>query len=232
MSHTTRTLYVRNLNQKVTTNKLKNGLERLFNSSGFNVLNIQASKNKRLRGQAFVSFRKDVDIKDVMDALNTEMLFDMPIHLQIAKTDSDGVLQQNLTEKEFQNYIKKQRFQRLHNRNKKTTVNENKRQLDESDENSENSQQITTISNKNKRMKETPNKMMILTLLPNDTTKEMLVDIFSKFKGFLTVNYVSIRHLALIEFQTEQNSIDCRESLGSTLKVGNKTDCLLTFAKK
>jgi RNA recognition motif-containing protein len=223
------TVYVRNLNEKMTCNKLKKALENLFNSSGYKVLDLHTYKNQRLRGQAFVSFDKNVSLEDLMDKLNTEMLYGKPIHLQIAKSNSDFITQKNLNSEQFQLYLEKEKIQRLKKRTKlKEDSSSNKRKLeDRTNDINKNFKQPY-----NKRVKETPNKMMILTSLPDSTDQQVLIDIFSKFTGFLTVNYVSVRHLALIEFQTEETAVECYQELGTKIKVNEKTDCILAFAKK
>ena len=65
MSSPRQTIYVNNLNEKVSINKLKNELQQTFNVCG-KILRISALKTLKLKGQAFITFE---DIPSATKAL-------------------------------------------------------------------------------------------------------------------------------------------------------------------
>ncbi|TID28457.1 hypothetical protein CANINC_002452 [Pichia inconspicua] len=221
------TLYAKNLNEKVSLNKLHDSLKTLFTDAGFQVLHIQACKNLALRGQAYISFNKNVDLNQVIETLNTKLLFDKPIVLQVAKQNSDVVLERFSSHSEYQEFLGKVRKERLDRRSSRIGGEKRKRgELEDKDMNSgENTKKRKVAINT------VPNKMMIITNLSEDVTQKDLIDLLSKYDGFLTANYVSVRHLALIEFESEQDAIKCYKELGSDVMIKGKSS-LLTYAKK
>lgn len=223
----TRTIYVRNLNEKLSSTAIKQKLTTLFQSSGFRIDDVRTHKNLRLKGQAFVILHDSTSVSDFVEKFNTKMLLGKPMNVQVARRDSDEVMRQSLTYKKFDSYLKKERSSRLLKRKEtKLAVANRKRKLDD---------ESTTEDVSNKRMKETekpvPNKIILITSLSKATTEQDLQDIFGVFDGFLNVNLVSARNLALVEFQNEENSILCMNKLGEVVKIKDQ-DCTMVFAKK
>ena len=216
------TVYIRNLNEKVSLKKLEFSLREIFNENGFPVKNIQTCHNIQLRGQAFVVFDDSVELDQVMDTLNTEYVLGKPLHIQRAKKESDLLLKG--TDK-FNEYITKEREERIKRRTGKDNSKKRSHEDDEDVDNDENK------PNK-KRMKEiVPNRILIITELSDEVTQSDLIELFEKYKGFLTANYVSVRHVGLIEFQNESEAVECYKSVGEIPLVKGKK-CSLTFAKK
>lgn len=218
------TAYIRNLNENISLKKLKDGLASFFDKAGYPVEEVQAWRKISLRGQAFVVFKNDVDISKIAEELNTEMLFDKPVHIQPAKTESDVAVVKSKSVSEYEKYLNESRRKRQMMRQKgKDTVIGSKRTL-ETDES-------LPQPKKQRHIETTPNRMMILTELP-PAVKQVDVDVlFGNFKGFLSATHVAARRLALVEFQTEVDAVTCYKSLGSTPEIQNKK-CVLSYAKK
>ncbi|KAH3661686.1 hypothetical protein OGAPHI_006536 [Ogataea philodendri] len=210
-----RTLYVRNLNEKLAPAKLRAALERLFTETGVPVADIRLFKNLRLRGQAFITLSSHNDCLRAIDSLNTKLLYNKPLDMYLAKTNSDLAME---NEPDFDAYLADQRRIRLENRTKKRKL----------------APQTHTTAKKRRlpgaRTSE-PNKILLLTNLPPTTTKDQVVGLFESYTGFLNVNLVQIRNLALVEFRSETESARCLDSLGNSVKI-NGSDCYLQFAKK
>lgn len=227
------TVYIRNLNEKLSITSLKNQLEQLFENSGYKVENIQAHKNIKLKGQAFVSFDKNVNIYQIIAKFNTKMLCGKPMNVKVANSESDIIVKNSKNLKDYNKYLESERQKRLSKREK---VKQNKkRKLEDNDYGNDNDgKQIETDKRVNKKSKhnpEIPNHILIITGLPKDINQEDLTNIFTKFNGFLTINIVQIRQVALIEFQNESNAIECYEELGNEVIVKEKK-CTLAYAKK
>lgn len=225
------TLYIRNLNEKVGLKNLRKEIAKIFLEHGYQTLAIYVCKNLKLKGQAFVSMRDSVDLDQVIEKLQTKLLYGKPMILQHAKTDADLVFKQKLSEEEFDKLVQERRRARQQRRKQKTEEISKKRPRDEGPGENEHvsAKHKKLVTNKEEPV--VPNKMMILTKLPEDITKEEIVSIFDKFGGFFKVNHVKVRKLALVEFQNEQAALECYKRLGPKLEIKEKPDCLLTFAK-
>lgn len=218
------TAYVRNLNEKISLKKLKAGLMSFFGEHGYPVEEVQAWRKIPLRGQAFVVFKETVDIDQIADELNTEFLFDKPIHIQPARAESDLAVSKTQNGEGYEKYIIEARRKRQSLKEKqKLSVVSNKRKLESESE--------TSQPKKPRHVETAPNKTMILTDLPPTCKQSDVDDLFAKFKGFLSATHVAPRKLALVEFQAESDAVNCYKSLGATPEVGGKK-CTLSYAKK
>ena len=85
------TLYLNNLNEKISTKVLKETLRNLFRTYG-TVLDVVAHRNVRMRGQAFVSMaNRDAAARAVKEVKGFP-LYGKPINVQFARTPSDAVV--------------------------------------------------------------------------------------------------------------------------------------------
>jgi len=188
---------------------------------GFSVQEIKLCKNLRLKGQAFVVLKKDTgDSQDLVKSLNTRMMFGKPLHVQHAYKDSDSAIFSNESD---QMLIKLRKERRMKRNTRKVSK---KRSLEE-----DSSSSVPPSDKKRKILSTIPHKILLLTGLPKSVHSNDLNDIFSKFHGFLNANYVSIRNLALVEFETDADATECMKSLGEDPEI-NGVSCNLTFAKK
>ena len=90
-SHAVRTLYIKNLNEKVPLKDLKECLYVLAQRFG-QVLDIKAKRNVVMRGQAFVVFKKKECAKAAKEGLNGFTIFNKAMEVNWAKRDSDFIL--------------------------------------------------------------------------------------------------------------------------------------------
>lgn len=228
----TRTLYLRNINEKVGLGNVKQEISRLFEKEGgFSLEEIYVCKNIQHKGQAFVVLKKPEALDEAVRVLNTRVIFGKPLSVQIAKSDSDVVLKNNKTKDYDLAKLKQQRLDKRNERLKDKTRDSKKRSR-ENDENDTGN--VSGSEGKSKRPKiisTVPNKILIVTGLPKEVKTENLIDIFEKYTGFININYVSVRSLALVEFDNENNSAECMKELGEN-PTFLETVCTMTFAKK
>ncbi|KAG0681999.1 hypothetical protein C6P40_003004 [Pichia californica] len=225
------TIYIRNLNEKISISKLKLELKSLFEDSGFKVHTIQAYGNLKLKGQAFVSFNKDVDINSVIDIFNTKMMYGKPMNVKIANSESDVIVKDSVDSVNYQQYLKTQQKARLLKKQKLIQTNNKRKRDDELDKESneiEDEKLNKKIKTSNKVV---PNHILIITGLPKNAVEQDFNEIFTKFSGFLTINLVIVRQLALVEFKNESDAVECVNKLGNTIKIREK-DCSINYAKK
>lgn len=224
------TVYIRNLNEKLTVSSLRKNLTALFNDAGFRVLDVQACKNLKLRGQAFVSFAGTVDVNSVVETFNTKMVCGKPMNVRVAKAESDLAAEKTLTGEKYKQYIQRHREARLLRRQQeKEKAGSKKRGLDGDDDSPAGGKPASKRTKTQE--KAVPNHILIITGLPKDTQEQDLIDLFTRYSRFLTVNLVLVRQLALVEFQTEENAVECVDELGASVSVKGQT-CTLAFAKK
>ena len=95
----TETVYVNNLNDKVSVNKLKGELESLFRKYG-KIIQITAHKNLKMKGQAFVTFENKTASRAAIQGLQEHELFGKPMHVEYARSNSDNYYRDILKDEE------------------------------------------------------------------------------------------------------------------------------------
>ncbi|KAF1806208.1 RNA-binding domain-containing protein [Mucor lusitanicus] len=84
------TLYVTNLNGRITVEELKLSLYGLFATYG-PILDITAKKTEKMREQAFVVYDNVASATTAKRSLNGFTFFGRPIKIEYAKTKSDAI---------------------------------------------------------------------------------------------------------------------------------------------
>ncbi|GMG20943.1 unnamed protein product [Ambrosiozyma monospora] len=236
------TLYIRNLNERVSKQQLKSSIIELFNTHNLPIRNISIFKNLQLRGQAFVTLHSHADCVRAIDELTTYVLYDKPMDIYFASLNSDVGVKHILKEQDPQNYeekydeyLKNKRPIRLQNRSHYTK----KRSLDESEAGEKKQRVVSSGAGFTNNYsgatvsEEEPNEMLLFTNLPPQTTLDHLNALFDKFNGFLAANLVSPRNLALVEFRSKEESTNCLRELGHSIKLfDDKEVSVLQFAKR
>lgn len=251
------TLYIRNLNENVSKNKLREAITLLFNKIGISIRSITIYSNLQLKGQAFVTLSNRSECDRVISELNTTILFEKPMDIYLAKVNSDNGVKQiidnnnNSTNNDFENYLNSQKQKRLVNRNERLskepylTSSKKRKALDSSSSSSSNidssissSSVIIDSFNSNNTKKpkiidsSTPNHILLLQNLPIDINSNDLYIIFDNFDGLRNINLVNIRNLAFIEFENEYLSNLCLQTLGKNFNIKNDHQVFLSFAMK
>ncbi|KAF5331728.1 hypothetical protein D9611_007722 [Ephemerocybe angulata] len=85
------TLYVNNLNDKITKDELKTQLYALFATYG-KIIDIVALKGKKMKGQAFLVFADLAGATTAMRACEGMLFYDKPLHIAYAKSKSYATL--------------------------------------------------------------------------------------------------------------------------------------------
>lgn len=85
------TLYINNLNEKVSLKIMKETLKNLFKSYGV-VLDIVMHKNLRMRGQAFVAMTSRQAAARAVEEVQGFPLYGKPLNVSFARTPSDAVV--------------------------------------------------------------------------------------------------------------------------------------------
>ncbi|KAG2194977.1 uncharacterized protein EV154DRAFT_40526 [Mucor mucedo] len=84
------TLYITNINGRITVEELKSSLYGLFSTYG-PILDITAKKTQKMREQAFIVYNNVASATTAKRSLNGFTFFDRPIKIEYAKTKSDTI---------------------------------------------------------------------------------------------------------------------------------------------
>ncbi|KAI9476543.1 MAG: hypothetical protein EXX96DRAFT_577522 [Benjaminiella poitrasii] len=84
------TLYITNINSRITVEELKHSLYDLFSTYG-PILDITAKKTEKMREQAFVVYGNAASATTAKRSLNGFTFFEKPLKIEYAKTKSDAV---------------------------------------------------------------------------------------------------------------------------------------------
>jgi RNA recognition motif-containing protein len=93
-------VYVRNLEERVKPEVLKETLRTIFSEYG-NVIDIVAKTNLKAKGQAFVVFDSPESALNAIEEVQGFDLFEKPMHLALARTRSDATVLKTGNEEEF-----------------------------------------------------------------------------------------------------------------------------------
>lgn len=202
-------VYIRNINEKVSINTIKSKLTEIFDKYG-PIQSITAHKNIRMRGQAFVSLESEEKSQQAIKELNGTQLFEKKIEVSFAKSSSNSSVENKLVEKDFNEYLNKRK---LH-----------KEELDKKKEQEPVKKPKIKIENL------PPNKILLVQGLPKDVTQDELMEIFEKYNGFVEVRLVAVRGVAFIEYENDKDAIPAKEgTVDLTIK---DTKPIVNFAKK
>ncbi|KAM7186894.1 putative small nuclear ribonucleoprotein [Rhypophila sp. PSN 637] len=229
------TVYVRNLEERVKPDVLRQSLEAIFGEYG-NIIDIVAKKNLKAKGQAFVVFDNQESALRAIEEIQGFDLFDKPMVLALARTRSDMTIKMTGNEEELD--MHKRRRMAEKDKKKALEAAEEQKRLKRPMPGAPTDGRPT----KNARgagLKPTgpapaavvpdeylpPNRILFVQNLPDGFGKDELVAIFNNFEGFREVRTVPGRSgIAFVEYETEAGAISAKENTaGMPLKNGEKT---------
>ncbi|KAG7664112.1 uncharacterized protein J8A68_002366 [[Candida] subhashii] len=207
------TIYINNLNDKISLTKLKTSLETLFSKYG-TILQITAHKNLKMKGQAFITYESKESSSKAIKELQNYQLFSKPIHISFAKSNSDSY--HKLTNNEPQ----------IEERKRRKEETNLKRDLE-----AKTKKGIKRI--KLEDWKSLPRHNILLIQNLSQDYKIDLSDYFGDFDGFINVRLVKVRNLAFIEFDNSELAEKCLKSVDEKdLKEKFGENVIFSFAKK
>lgn len=211
------TVYVNNLNDKVSLAKLKSSLQEIFAKYG-KVLQITAHDNLKMKGQAFVTYDTVDASSTAVQKLQNYKLFDKPIRVSFAKGNSDSYFSHT----EDLEPIAKRKIHKLEVEKQKQAKSD------------------AHIVKKRKKQpaqpnfaKLPPNKILLIQNLLESTTNEVLEEFFTSAEGFISTRFIKVRNLAFIEFEVTKFATDYLLGVDTVaLKEKFGENVVLTYAKK
>ncbi|KIM46237.1 hypothetical protein M413DRAFT_441312 [Hebeloma cylindrosporum] len=238
------TLYVNNLNDKVNKEELKSQLFALFTTYG-KIIDIVASKNQKMRGQAFLVFTDLAGATSAMRACEGMVFYDKPLHIDYAKSKSYATLRTE--DPDFvpptaanASALLTQNGKRTRDADTGDERQAKREKADDSDEEMEiddeeeppRTNDFSTIPTSVPTQVQQPSARLLCTNLPQEVTDQVLSVLFQQYKGFQkthvtwspALNPAGIRvKMAQVLFESPELAITAKDALdGFTLKKGWK----------
>ncbi|PLB42066.1 tubulin folding cofactor D C terminal-domain-containing protein [Aspergillus candidus] len=213
---------VRNLEERIKVDQLKEALEEIFSEYG-NVLEIVAKTNLKAKGQAFVVFDSVDSATNAIDEINGFDLFEKPMVLDYAKTRSDATVLREGGADELE--VHKRRRLAEKERKQAHEALEAQKKLKRPSGAPDAARPAKTA--KGAGLKPTsgaaaavipdeylpPNKILFLRDLPDTADQESLTAVFGRFEGFQEVRLVPGRKgIAFVEYESESGAISAKEA--------------------
>ncbi|KII67724.1 U2 small nuclear ribonucleoprotein B'' [Thelohanellus kitauei] len=183
------TLYLSNLNEKVRLDELKRALYDTFSPYG-PIVDINAKKSLKMKGQAFVVF-KDIDNACVAHrAMQSFIFYNKPMRVQFAKKKSDAIAKMDGT------YVPRERGPYVEGPRKRKTAPR------------------SPTAPKVQKVVDQPNSILFLQNLPEQANLNTLTVLFGQLPGFKEVRMVPNRkEVAFVEYESEAHASSAKESL-------------------
>ncbi|KAH8704435.1 U2 small nuclear ribonucleoprotein B [Phaeosphaeriaceae sp. PMI808] len=203
------TIYVKNLNERIKIDLMKEALRRVFKHYG-PILDIIAKSSLKRKGQAFIVFDSEKSTLEAIDDMNDFELYGKPIKVSKAKSHSDETVKRKAPDM-FDEHKRK----RLMLKDFKRAEEDAKAQANPA---------VTAEKPRPAKIGAAvvpdeyvrPNKTLFLQNIPKDVDEDALTAIFERFEGFKEVRLVSVRNVAFAEFENEQFAITAKEATANT----------------
>jgi len=225
------TLYIQNLNERIKLDVMKQSLRGLFKTYG-PVLDVVAHRNIRMRGQAFVSFDNRETAHKALKEVKGFPLYSKPMQISFARTRSDAVVK-TLADTSLDEHKKarlkhkrKQRWDNPHKR--KARAKHNAGQADGAAVAP--APKRTAVQMPDEYLP--PNKILFLQNLPENTSQQSLIELFSQYPGLVEVRMIPTKKdIAFVEYGDEASSGVAKDALHN-YKLDGEQKIKITFARK
>ncbi|KAL8761740.1 MAG: hypothetical protein Q9184_002182 [Pyrenodesmia sp. 2 TL-2023] len=220
------TVYVRNLEERIKIDDLKESLREIFSEYG-NVIDLVAKKNLKARGQAFVVFDDVEAAERAIKEVQGFELFDKPMLLDFAKTKSDATVQREGNEEELESHKRRRLAEKERKQAQQATEEQKKLKRPAGVAAPDTAVARPTKATRGAGLKSSnpgagavvpeeylpPNKILFVQNLPEDYDVDGLTAIFGRFEGFREVRLVPGRRgIAFVEYEAEAGAISAKES--------------------
>ncbi|KAJ1898773.1 hypothetical protein LPJ66_002544 [Kickxella alabastrina] len=207
-----KTLYIRNLNEKTKPVVLAAALRALFETYG-PVLDVRVRHSLRMRGQAFIVFKDTEHAVRAHSEVQGFMLFDKPMFIEFSRQPSDAtVADQGGDTDAFKTH-------RIQERDARERDAQARISAQPQAEAALASAALTAISALPPGV-EIPNSILFLQGLPADIAVAEIEAAFAAFDGLVEVRWVSVKpDVAFVEFRSEIQAAFAKSSLASQLSL-------------
>ncbi|KAI9783431.1 MAG: hypothetical protein M1816_001405 [Peltula sp. TS41687] len=236
------TVYVRNLEERIKIEQMKEALREIFSEYG-NIVDVVAKTNLKAKGQAFIVFDSVEAAERAIDEVQRFELFEKAMVLDFARTRSDATVKASGNEEEFEAHRRRRLAEKERKQALEALEAQKKLKRPAAATNGGAADANAAAGRPAKAARGTglkstnaaapavvpdeylpPNKILFLRNLPDDYDVEGLSGIFGRFEGFREVRMVPGRKgIAFVEYETEAGAISAKENTaGITLGDENK----------
>ncbi|MCJ1456780.1 hypothetical protein MMC28_007145 [Mycoblastus sanguinarius] len=220
------TVYVKNLEERIKPDQLKEALTEIFSEYG-NVIDLVAKTNLKAKGQAFVVFDETEAAERAIKEVQGFELFDKPMLLDYAKTRSDATMQREGTADDFESHKRRRLAEKERKQAHEAAEAQKKLKRPATGAAPETGATRPAKASRGAGLKSSnpaagavipeeylpPNKILFVQNLPEDYNIEGLTAIFGRFEGFREVRLVPGRRgIAFVEYEAEAGAISAKES--------------------
>ncbi|KRX04007.1 hypothetical protein PPERSA_12454 [Pseudocohnilembus persalinus] len=194
------TLYLKNINDKISSEDIKYGLYYLFKQYG-EIVEIVSKKNNTMRGQAFVVFDNITSATNAKSLLQGYNFYGKALSIQFAKNSSEKTLQLEEFDK---NARKKRRMNKNPQENGEDNQNQNNIHSNQANNNQVFQQQLEQHQ-QNVQLNAESN-ILHLEELPEQITKYVLESLFGQYPGYVETRHIPQRQMAFVEYQSNDQA--------------------------
>lgn len=198
------TLYVNNLNEKISISELKCCLQELFSTYG-EVVDIVAAKGQKKRGQAFIVYSDISCATNALRALQGFSMLDKPMRIAYSKTKSDVVAQEDGT---FKPRVKFGKPVQEEPDKKKPALGAPKAgaKVQAAPKDGGSAKMAAHPGADKSEGDEQKSNVLFVENLPPEVNEMMLTMLFRQYPGFSEARLIKGRNVAFIEYGDEQQA--------------------------
>jgi U2 small nuclear ribonucleoprotein B'' len=209
------TIYVRNLNEKVKKQELRQSLYEAFSQFG-RIVDVVALKTTRMRGQAFIAFEDIASATNALRGLQGFLFYDKPMVIQYAKTKSDKVAKLEGT---FVPRSERKAEKDTNTASKSETLKRKR------------TSPILSKDVDNVQVGE-PNHVLFIAGIPEDCSVEQLASLFVQFPGYKDTRLAAGQErVAFVEFETEDQATIALQGMQG-FRISETSQLIIVYAKK
>ncbi|KAL8726396.1 MAG: hypothetical protein Q9166_006747 [cf. Caloplaca sp. 2 TL-2023] len=220
------TVYVKNLEERIKIDDLKEVLTETFSEYG-NIIDLVAKKNLKAKGQAFVVFEDVEAAERAIKEVQGFELFEKPMLLDYAKTKSDATIQREGDEEEYELHKRRRLAEKERKQAQQAAEEQKKLKRPAAVTAPDATSARPAKASRGAGLKSSnpgagavvpeeylpPNKILFVQNLPEDYDVDGLTQIFGRFEGFREVRLVPGRKgIAFVEYEAEVGAISAKES--------------------
>mmetsp|Transcript_20039 Transcript_20039/g.47770 ORF Transcript_20039/g.47770 Transcript_20039/m.47770 type:complete len:249 (+) Transcript_20039:301-1047(+) len=230
------TLYINNINDKLSKDLLRRELYVLCSQFGA-VLDVVALKTGKMRGQAFVVFQHLTSASIALQKLNGFEFYGKALRTAYCKSKSDAVAKEDGT------FVPKHKRKRPDGGDKSVPSYKQppaKKAAGETEKAAEEKEKTAAPMEEDEAEKapesvaddQPPNNILFLERLPGEVNAVMLKTLFKQFPGLKEVRMVPGKPgIAFVEFEAEAQAAVAKDTLQG-FKLTPTNEMRITFAKK
>ncbi|KAF2803043.1 small nuclear ribonucleoprotein U1a [Mytilinidion resinicola] len=224
------TVYVRNLEERIKIEPLKEALHEIFSDFG-TIIEIVAKTSLKRKGQAFIVFEDPEAAAEAINAVQGFDLFDKPMQLELARTRSDATVKRIGTEEDFEAHKRRRLAEKDLKQAQEATEAQKTRPAGGAEPGQKPARGPAKPAGGIPDEYLPPNKDLLVRNLPDEFDGEAFNGIFENFDGFKSATYVAGRNLGFVYFESEAHAITAKERTAN-LPVGEEgKPIMVTYAK-